>query len=137
MQGADDLLAEILEHIIREKKKEEISDGDKESALVNIVVTHMFCGDQSVVFQKELLEKQATYCISRDRRYQGTTEWLSLRGRDTVMTNSCVMQREATHVQSIPRFKQSTVQQELSAEAIHKEIKKKESKKKRLTVTIL
>ena len=110
--------------------------GDKESALVNIVVTHMFCGDQSVVFQKELLEKQATYCISRDRRYQGTTEWLSLRGRDTVMTNSCVMQREATHVQSIPRFKQSTVQQELSAEAIqcihiHKEIKKKESKKEK------
>ena len=51
MQGADDLLAEILEHIIREKKKEEISDGDKESALVNIVVTHMFCGDQSVVFR--------------------------------------------------------------------------------------
>ena len=53
---------------------------------------------------------------------QGTTEVvllrLSLRGRDTVMTNSCVMQREATHVQSIPRFKQSTVQQELSAEAI-------------------
>ena len=46
MQGADDLLAEILEHIIREKKKEEISDGDKESALVNM--THMFCGDQSV-----------------------------------------------------------------------------------------
>ena len=29
----------------REKKNEEISDGDKESALVNIVVTHMFCGD--------------------------------------------------------------------------------------------
>ena len=28
----------------REKKNEEISDGDKESALVNIVVTHMFCG---------------------------------------------------------------------------------------------
>ena len=89
-----------------------------------------------MVFQKELLEKQATYCISRDRRYQDTTEWLSLRGRDTVMTNSCVMQREATHVQSIPRFKQSTVQQELSAEAIqcihiHKEIKKKESKKEK------
>ena len=36
----------------------------------------------------------------------------------------------------LPRFKQSTVQQELSAEAIHKEIKKKESKKKRPTVTI-
>ena len=36
---------------------------------------------------------------------QGTTEVvllrLSLRGRDTVMTNSCVMQREATHVQSM------------------------------------
>ena len=29
-----------------EKKNEEISDGDKESALVNM--THMFCGDQSV-----------------------------------------------------------------------------------------
>ena len=71
-----------------------------------------------------------------DTKDQGTTEWLSLRGRDTVMTNSCVMQREATHVQSIPRFKQSTVQQELSAEAIqcihiHKEIKKKESKKEK------
>ena len=31
----------------------------------------------------------------------------------------------------LPRFKQSTVQQELSAEAIHKEIKKKESKKEK------
>ena len=56
MQGADDLLAEILEHIIREKKKEEISDGDKESALVNIVVTHMFCGDQSCIVQYEELD---------------------------------------------------------------------------------
>ena len=46
------------------------------------------------------------------------------------------MPKQATHVQSIPRFKQSTVQQELSAEAIqcihiHKEIKKKESKKEK------
>ena len=40
MQGADDLLAEILEHIIREKKKEEISDGDKESALVEKVTSN-------------------------------------------------------------------------------------------------
>ena len=40
-----------LSTLSREKKNEEISDGDKESALVNIVVTHMFCGDQSVVFQ--------------------------------------------------------------------------------------
>ena len=43
----------------REKKNEEISDGDKESALVNIVVTHMFCGDQSVVFQAVFQEREA------------------------------------------------------------------------------
>ena len=47
----------------REKKNEEISDGDKESALVNIVVTHMFCGDQSVVFQAV---SQAVFSMTTD-----------------------------------------------------------------------
>ena len=39
-----------------EKKNEEISDGDKESALVKIIVTHMFCGDQSCIVQYEELD---------------------------------------------------------------------------------
>ena len=40
-------------------------DGDKESALVNIVVTHMFCGDQSVVFQAVFQEREAWRILNK------------------------------------------------------------------------